>query len=130
MLPGPALDNALERVPSLVRQVLQAEAQLRQMLVDPASSFEQLEAVAVLSGMVGLGEGSREVPSGRWSLHPDGYYIRYIPRAYSYTVTQIWVPEASAAVGKTYDPALHIAVPGNTGRQRLIQSGRAHTEAN
>jgi len=25
---------------------------------------------------------------------------------------------------------LHIAVPGNTGRQRLIQSGRARADAN
>jgi hypothetical protein len=130
MLPGPALDQALEKVPSLVRQVLQAEAQLRQLLVDPASSFDQLEAVAVLAGMVGLGEGSRAVPSGRWSLHPDGYYIRYIPRGYSHTVTQIWVPEGSGAAGRTYDPALHIAVPGNTARQRLIQSGRVRAEAN
>ncbi|HUF49210.1 MAG TPA: hypothetical protein VMN60_00135 [Longimicrobiales bacterium] len=113
-------------MPDLVRRVLQAEAQLRKMLVDPAATFEQLEGVAVLAGMVGLGEGSKEVPSGRWSLHTDGYYIRYIPRGYSYTVTQLWVPEGSTAVGKTYDPALHIAVPGNTSRQRLIQSGRSH----
>jgi hypothetical protein len=127
LVPGPALDRALDNVPTLVRQVLRAEAQLRQMLVDPASSFEQLEAVAVLAGMVGMGEGSREVPSGRWSMHPDGYYIRYLPRGYSYTVVQIWVPDDSPAIGKAYDPALHIAVPGNTSRQRLIQSGRAHT---
>jgi hypothetical protein len=129
MLPGPALDQALERAPALVRQVLQAEAQLRQMLVDPASSFEQLERVAVLAGMVEPGEGSRAVPSGRWSLHPDGYYVRYIPQGYSHTLTQIWVPQGSASVGKEYDPALHIAVPGNTGRQRLIQSGRVRADA-
>jgi hypothetical protein len=127
LVPGPALDQALDNVPSLVRLVLQAEAQLRQMLVDPASSFEQLEAVAVLAGMVGVGEGSRDVPSGRWSKHPDGYYVRYLPRGYSYTVVQVWVPEDSPAIGQAYDPALHIAVPGNTARQRLIQSGRAHT---
>ena len=126
LVPGPALERALQDVPDLVRRVLQAEAQLRKMLVDPASTFEQLEGVAVLAGMVGLGEGSQEVPSGRWSLHPDGYYVRYMPRGYSYTVTQIWVPAGSAAIGKTYDPALHIAVPGNTARQRLIQSGRSH----
>jgi hypothetical protein len=124
LVPGPALDRALNDVPDLVKKVLQAEAQLRKMLVDPASTFEQLEATAVLAGMVGLGEGSKEVPSGRWSLHPDGYYVRYVPRGYSYTVTQVWVPEAAA--GKVYDPALHIAVPGNTARQRLIQSGRSH----
>jgi hypothetical protein len=126
LVPGPALDRALDGVPSLVRQVLEAEAQLRQMMVDPASSFEQLEAVAVLAGIAGVGEGSREVPAGRWSKHPDGYFVRYLPRGYSYTVVQIRVEEGSPAIGKTYDPALHIAVPGNTSRQRLIQSGRAH----
>ena len=36
-----------------------------------------------------------------------------------------WV-QGSPAVGKEYDGALHIAVPGNTSRQRLVQSGRAH----
>ena len=76
--------------------------------------------------MVGIGEGSREVPSGRWSLHPDGYYVRYLPVSYTNTVTQIWVPQGSPAVGKEYDPATHIAVPGNTARQRLMQSGRPY----
>ena len=75
---------------------------------------------------VPMGPGSQDIPSGRWSLHPDGYYIRYVPQGYSHTVVGIWVPQGSPAVGKEYDPATHIAVPGNTSRQRLIQSGRAY----
>ncbi|HEY0036673.1 MAG TPA: hypothetical protein VGB66_08305 [Longimicrobium sp.] len=126
MVPGPALEAAMSRVPPLVRQVFQAEAQLRQMLTTPGTSFQQLEAAAVLAGMAPMGEGSRAVPNGRWNLHPDGYYVRYIPQGYSRTVTQIWVPQGAPAVGKEYDPATHIAVPGNTARQRLVQSGRAH----
>ncbi len=129
LVPGPALDAALNRVPPLVKQVIQAEAQLRQMLTSPGTSFQQLEQVAVLAGMAPLGEGSRAVPGGRWSLHPDGYYVRYMPQGYSYTVTQIWVPQGSPAVGKEYDPATHIAVPGNTARQRLVQSGRARQQS-
>jgi hypothetical protein len=125
LMPGPVLDRALNSVPAPIRTVLEAEAQMRQMLTTPGTSFEQMERVAVLAGMAPLGEGSRAVPSGRWSLHPDGYYVRYIPQGYSYTVTQIWVPQGSPAIGKEYDPATHIAVPGNTARQRLIQSGRA-----
>ena len=128
-VPGPALDQATNSLPPLVRQIVQAEAQLRQMLTQPGTTFEQMERVAVLAGMAPLGEGSRQVPSGRWSLHPDGYYVRYIPQGYSYTVTQIWVPQGSPAVGKEYDPATHIAVPGNTARQRLVQSGRAHQQS-
>ncbi|HEX8213712.1 MAG TPA: hypothetical protein VF584_26335 [Longimicrobium sp.] len=126
MVPGPAMDAAMSRVPPLVRQVFQAEAQIRQMLTNPGTSFQQLEAAAVLAGMAPMGPGSRQVPNGRWNLHPDGYYVRYLPHGYSHTTTQIWIPQGSPAVGKEYDPATHIAVPGNTARQRLVQSGRAH----
>lgn len=119
---GPLADN----LPSGVRQVLQAEADLRRMLTSPGTSFAELERVAVLAGAAGVGPGSQDVPSGRWSQHPDGYWIRYLPQSYSNTVVNIWVPQGSPAVGKEYDPATHIAVPGNTNRQRLIQSGRAY----
>ena len=127
LVPGPALDAAVNSMPPLVQQAFRAEAQLRQLMTTGAS-FAEMERVAVLTGAVGLGPDSRVVPSGRWSLHPDGYYVRYIPQGYSYTVTQIWVPQGSPAVGKEYDPATHIAVPGNTSRQRLVQSGRARTD--
>jgi hypothetical protein len=124
VMTGSALTDALGGVPEPLRQIAQAEAELRQMLTTPGSSYAEMERVAVLSGAAPLGEGSRAVPSGRWSLHPDGYYVRYLPSGYSSTRIEIWVPQGSDAVGKEYDPATHIAVPGNTSRQRLIQSGR------
>ena len=124
-LSGNALTDALGGVPEPLRQIAQAEAQLRQMLTTPGTSFAEMERVAVLSGAAPLGEGSRAVPSGRWSVHPDGYYVRYLPSGYSSTRVEIWVPQGSPSVGKEFDPATHIAVPGNTARQRLIQSGRA-----
>lgn len=123
MVPGPALDRVMGSVPGPVRQAMQAEAQLRQMLTTGAS-YSEMERIAVLSGNAPRGEGSQNIPSGRWSLHPDGYYIRYIPSGYSSTRVEIWVPPGSLGVGKEYDPATHIAVPGNTSRQRLLQSGR------
>jgi hypothetical protein len=123
-LSGNALTDALGGVPEPLRQIAQAEAQLRQMLTTPGASFAEMERVAVLSGNAPLGPGSQSVPSGRWSVHPDGYYVRYLPSGYSTTRVEIWVPQGSPAVGKEYDPATHIAVPGNTARQRLIQSGR------
>jgi hypothetical protein len=126
LVAGPALDAAMRQAPPLVRQVVQAEADLRRMVVDPTASFSDIERVAVLAGAAGIGEGSQGIPTGRWSLHPDGYYVRYIPQGYTNTVTQIWVAQGSPAVGKEYDPATHIAVPGNTARQRLIQSGRPY----
>jgi hypothetical protein len=123
-LSGNALTDALGGVPEPLRQIAQAEAQLRQMMTTPGATFAEMERVAVLSGNAPLGPGSQGIPSGRWSMHPDGYYVRYIPSGYSSTRVEIWVPQGSPAVGKEYDPATHIAVPGNTARQRLIQSGR------
>jgi hypothetical protein len=128
VLSGNALTDALGGVPEPLRQIAQAEARLRQMMTTPGASFAEMERVAVLSGAAPLGEGSRDVPSGRWSLHPDGYYVRYLPSGYSSTRVEIWVPQGSPAVGKEFDPATHIAVPGNTARQRLIQSGRAQQQ--
>ncbi len=126
VLTGPALGRLIGGVPEPLRQIAQAEAQLRQMLTTPGASFADMERVAVLAGMAPMGPGSQSVPSGRWSLHPDGYSIRYIPQGYSHTLVQIWVPQGSPAVGKEYDPATHVAVPGNTSRQRLAQSGRVY----
>ena len=128
VLSGNALTDALGGVPEPLRQIAQAEAQLRQMMTTPGASFAEMERVAVLSGAAPLGEGSQDIPSGRWSLHPDGYYVRYIPSGYSSTRIEIWVPQGSPAVGKEFDPATHIAVPGNTARQRLVQSGRAQQQ--
>jgi hypothetical protein len=125
ILPASVQQKAMDEAPAPLRAVLEAEAKLRQMLTTPGTSFEAMEAVAVLTGDA---PGSSSIPSGRWSLHPDGYYVRYIPTGYSSTRLEIWLPLGSPAVGKEYDPATHIAVPGNTARQRLIQSGRTQSE--
>ncbi|QJQ31635.1 hypothetical protein GV829_03570 [Sphingomonas lacunae] len=120
--------QGLVRLPGPVQSVLRAESDLRGMLTTGAGSYADMERVAVLSGAVERGEGSIDTPSGRWSAHPDGYWIRYIPSGYSRTRTEIWVEPGSAAVGRVYDPAQHIAVPGNTNRQRLAQSGRIYSQ--
>jgi hypothetical protein len=124
MIPEAVQRKAIDEAPAPIQAVLRAEAQLRNLLTTTGSSFDDIEKAAVLSGLAVPGPGSRDVPSGRWSLHPDGYFVRYKPATYSSSRVEIWVPQGSSAVGKEYDPATHIAVPGNTARQRLIQSGR------
>lgn len=126
VLTGPAAQRLLGGLPAPLRAVAQAEASLRQMLT-AGGSYADMERAAVLAGMAPEGPGSQDVPSGRWSAHPDGYYVRYLPSAYYNTVVEIWVPQGSPAAGREFDPATHIAVPGNTARQRLIQSGRPFT---
>ena len=123
LVPSGAMSGLVGQVPAPLRAVFQAEAELRSGLASGAS-YSQLESIAVLTGAVPLGEGSRAVPSGRWSDHPDGYRIRYLPSGYSRTEVHIWCEDGSAGVGKTFDPSVQVAVPGNTSRQRLAQSGR------
>lgn len=121
-----AMQQLMRRASPQLRQVLDAEATLRSMFAGGYASFQELEQVAILAGMAPIGEGSRDIPPGRWSKHPDGYWVRYLPSGYSRTRMEIHVEPGSEAVGRLFDPALHVAVPGNTARQRLLMSARAH----
>jgi len=119
-----AFNKLIGGTPPLLRRALTAEADMRRIVTRPSLAYADAERIAVLGGVVPLGEGSIETPSGRWNLHPDGYYVRYMPSGYRRTHVQIWVPQGSEGVGATYDPAVNVAVPGNTSRQRIGQSGR------
>jgi len=92
LIPKQERDKAFASLPSQVRKILEAEAQLREMLTQGETHYEQLEQVAVILGDAPPGEGSRTVPSGRWSYHPDGYFIRYFVSGYPRTQVQISVP--------------------------------------
>ena len=124
LVPQPVLNRALDQAPPALRQALAAEARMRSMLSQANSSYAALESVAVLTGNAPLGEGSIAIPTGRWSAHPDGYLIRYLPSGYSHTLVQICIEPRSSAIGKVLDLCTHIAVPGNTSRQRLGCSNR------
>ena len=80
----------------------------------------------MLGGIAPRGPGSIDVPATRWSLHPDGYRVRYNPNDCSNTWAELWVPKGSKGADKVYDPGTAIAVPANTSRQRLAQSGRIY----
>jgi hypothetical protein len=99
---------------------------LRKLLVEPTSSYEQMERVAVL--LADNITGNEETKPGTWTWHPDGYYIRFFPTAYYSTRIEIHVPKGSVAIGREFDPATHIAAPALTGRQRLLMSARYYTD--
>ena len=119
------VELAMQGAPPLVRQTLEAEQRLRSLLTD-GGSFAEMEAAAVLTGAARIGPGSRDVPAGQWSAHPDGYHVRYTPQGYKHTVVQVYVEPRGRGVGRLFDPATHIAVPGNTSQQRLAQSARPY----
>lgn len=94
LIPKSLMEKAFENLPPPVRRVLEAEAQLREMLTEAQATYEELERVAVLQGEPPFDERDHKIPSGRWSLNPDGYFIRYFPFGYSRTRIEIYVPES------------------------------------
>ena len=85
-----------QALPPAVSRVLQAEAQLRQLFTRDDTPYAELERVAVLLGDPEPDPGWRDVPRGRWSSHPDGYFIRFFPSGYDKTRIQVYVPEPRA----------------------------------
>jgi hypothetical protein len=79
-------------LPGPVRQVMEAENKLRSMFYQANAPFEELERVAVLSGDYQPRRGDRNVPKGRWSYHPEGYFVRYFPNGYSHTTQTLHFP--------------------------------------
>lgn len=128
VLSNPQLNAITGGMPGPVRTVVEAESRMRGLLTTPGSSYSEIERVAVLGGIAPRGPGSIDVPASRWSLHPDGYWVRYKPNGYSNTWVEVWVPKGSKGKGKVYDPGTAIAVPVNTSRQRLAQSGRVYAK--
>jgi hypothetical protein len=92
LIPERVRKRAFENLPPKVRQVIEARARIREMLNRGIDTYEALERVAVRTGIAPRQEGDREVPGGRWSYHPEGYFVRYQPQGYSRTYMQISVP--------------------------------------
>lgn len=114
LIPKKLMDAAFENLPPAARRVIEAEARLRDLLTEAHSSYEELERVAVLQGDPPFEEGDREIPLGRWSFHPDGYFIRYFPRGYQRMLIELNVPEP-----------VHVEKDGR-GRITLIADGRGN----
>lgn len=94
LIPESLRRKAYANLPPLVRQTLEAEARLREMLTRGATTYDELEKVAVRFGDAPRGEGSRDVPEGRWSYHSDGYFVRYLPSGYPTTRIIVYLPES------------------------------------
>jgi hypothetical protein len=122
ILPASIMDKAKGQLPPAIQAVFEAENNIRRLAASGNATYEEMERYAVLAGIAPV--VNSEFPSGTWSLHPDGYYVRYIPSAYSVTKTQIYVPQELVNTNPNliYDATNAIACPANTGAQRLIQT--------
>jgi len=116
-VPESAVQKAISNAPPALQTVIEIENKMRGMFETGQHTYEDFERLAILSGVAPT--TNSEINRGRWSLHPDGYYIRYFPEGYSRTRVQLYVPES--LLSATYNASDDIAVPANTGAQRLAQ---------
>ncbi|MBL4677695.1 MAG: hypothetical protein JKY70_16060 [Mucilaginibacter sp.] len=122
VLPASVMDKAKGELPPAVQAVFEAENNIRKLASSGTSSYEEMEKYAILAGIAP--QPDPEVPSGIWSLHPDGYYVRYFPQGYSITRVQVYVPKEliDTKPDLVYDGPKGIACPANVGSQRLAQT--------
>ncbi|MEH3112506.1 hypothetical protein [Pedobacter terrae] len=128
VLPFDVMEKAKDQLPEGVKAVFEAENNIRQLVASGNYTYADMEKYAIIAGMA---PPRSDVPSGIWTKHPDGYYVRYFPSGYSVTKVQVYVPRELLANGNrlVYDAAGDIACPANTGSQRLAQTNEP-VEAN
>lgn len=121
VLPFDAMAAAKEQLPESIQAIFEAENNIRNLVSSGNYSYEEFEKYAILAGMA---TPRADTPSGIWTLHPDGYYMRYFPSGYSITRVQIYVPEELIKEGEKliYDATDDISCPANNGSQRLAQT--------
>ena len=90
--------QAIAHLPAPAQQVLITNAQLRSLLTEAGSTYQEIERIAVLTGSAPASSIVREIPEGRWSKHPDGYYIRFFFSGYWQTRIEVYVPEKNVAL--------------------------------
>lgn len=122
-LPDDILNEAKSKLPESMQTVLEAENSIRGLITTGNYSYQEIENYAILAG---IAPSRTDFPSGIWTLHPKGYYLRYFPSGYSITKVQIYIPKEvidnSNGKAITYDATNDIACPANTGSQRLAQT--------
>lgn len=123
VLPSSVVNKAKSKLPEDIQSVFEAENNIRKMVASGNYSYAEMEKYAIIAGMA---PPRSDVPSGIWTLHPKGYYLRYFPQGYAITRMQIYVPKELMISYKDtpliYDATNDIACPANTGSQRLAQT--------
>ena len=93
LIPENLRERLLKKLNPVQRQIFEAEENIRELLARGDAAFTELERYAVLAGDPPPDQRDRNIPRGRWTYHPDGFFIRYLPSSYSRTRVDIYVPE-------------------------------------
>lgn len=114
-VPASVMYKAKSNLPQSVQMVLEAENKIRSFFSSSSSSsYSELEKLALLTGVNPI---TSEISYGTWGVHPKGYWTSYQPHGYRQMTVRIYVPNTMTSV--SYIPSDDVAVPANTGSQRL-----------
>lgn len=113
-VPASVMSKAKSNLPQSVQMVLEAENKIRNFFSSSSSNYGDLERLALLGGVNPV---TSEIAYGSWGLHPNGYWTSYQPHGYKQMTVRIYVPSTITSVN--YIPSDDVAVPANTGSQRL-----------
>jgi len=116
-LSGEAMSKLTANLPEPAKTIIEIENKIRGLMYQANASYDQIESLAMLGG---IAPADPNFPGGVWGLHPDGYYIKYLPHSYTRTEVVIYVPQKAGAI--KYLPVGDVAVPASRGCQRLGQS--------
>lgn len=116
-LSSEAMAKLTNNLPEPAKTIIEIENKIRGLMYQANSSYDQIESLAMLAGAAPV---NTDFPAGIWGLHPDGYYIKYLPHSYSKTEVVIYVPKKAGTI--RFLPVGDVAVPASRGCQRLGQS--------
>lgn len=83
---------AMELLPQDVKDVLNLYSSLRDKMSNPMSTFEDIEQIAVKTGIAPIGKGSKNIDAGVWTSIGGGVFIRCYPHGYRQTDVEVYVP--------------------------------------
>ena len=121
-----------------LKGLLEADNTIRN-LVRQNQSFQEIERIAIIAGVAPPEDMIRHISKGRWSYHPNGYYIRFFPNGYPQTRIDVYVPfeeelahniPSLSNLSKEqlnyrkvknviFNPATMVATPANQSSQRI-----------
>lgn len=95
-------------LPQEIKDVLSLYSDIRGKLSDVSSTYEDVERLAVKTGIAPLGKGSKNISAGTWTSAGDGVYIRCFPNGYSKTDVEIYMPRKTSVKKDNNDRVLVI----------------------
>lgn len=80
-------------LPDEAKEVLGLYRDLRGKLSDVNSTYEDIERLAVKTGIAPIGKGSKNIGAGVWTSIGDGVYMRCFPEGYKKSEVEIYIPD-------------------------------------